>query len=80
MSRFRPLQSQAYAPATRPRRLVAGLLMGIGALLAVAVFLVDTFTPLQSAVAVVYVVVVPSSLVEVAVVAVLLAEAGLPPR
>jgi PAS domain S-box-containing protein len=58
MTRFRPLQSQAYAPATRPRRLVAGLLMGSGALLALGVFLVDTFTPLQSAVAVVYVVVV----------------------
>src|SRR6201991_309525 len=58
MSRIRPLQSSAYAPATRPRRLVAGLLMASGALLALGVFLVDTFTPLQSAVAVVYVVVV----------------------
>lgn len=58
MSRFAPLQSRAYAPVTRPRRLVAGLLMGFGALLALGVFLVDTFTPLQSAVAVVYVVVV----------------------
>ncbi|NID17205.1 PAS domain-containing sensor histidine kinase [Luteibacter yeojuensis] len=58
MTRFRPLQSQAYAPATRPRRLVAVLLMAAGALLALGVFLVDTFTPLQSAVAVVYVVVV----------------------
>jgi PAS domain S-box-containing protein len=58
MTRFRPLQSQAYAPATRPRRLVAGILMAAGALLALGVFMVDTFTPLQSAVAVVYVVVV----------------------
>ncbi|MDQ0011590.1 PAS domain S-box-containing protein [Luteibacter jiangsuensis] len=58
MSRYTPLQSRAYAPAARPRRLVAGLLMGFGALLALGVFLVDTFTPLQSAVAVVYVVVV----------------------
>lgn len=58
MSRFRPLQSSAYAPTTRPRRLVAGLLMASGALLALGVFLVDTFTPLQSAVAVVYLVVV----------------------
>ena len=58
MSRFRPLHSHAYAPVTRPRRLVAGVLMAAGALLALGVFLVDTFTPLQSAVAVVYVVVV----------------------
>ncbi|WP_143070507.1 ATP-binding protein [Luteibacter sp. UNC138MFCol5.1] len=58
MSRFRHMQSQAYVPATRPRRLASGLLMGASGLLALAVFLVDTFTPLQSAVAVVYVVVV----------------------
>ncbi|MGE7139265.1 PAS domain-containing sensor histidine kinase [Luteibacter sp. NPDC031894] len=58
MARFRPLQSQAYAPETRPRRLVAGVLMAAGGLLALGVFLVDTFTPLQSAVAVVYVVVI----------------------
>ncbi len=58
MSRFRPLHSHAYAPVARPRRLVAGVLMAAGTLLALGVFLVDTFTPLQSAVAVVYVVVV----------------------
>ncbi|HEY4292435.1 PAS domain-containing sensor histidine kinase [Luteibacter sp.] len=58
MTRYRPLHTQAYAPVTRPRRLVAGLLMVAGALLALGVFLVDTLTPLQSAVAVVYVVVV----------------------
>ncbi|NII52762.1 ATP-binding protein [Luteibacter sp. SG786] len=58
MTRFRPLQSQAYAPATRPRGYVAALLMGTGAVLATGVFVVDTFTPLQSAVAVLYVVVV----------------------
>lgn len=58
MTRFRPLQSQAYAPTTRPRGYVAALLMGAGAVLATGVFVVDTFTPLQSAVAVLYVVVV----------------------
>ncbi len=58
MTRFRPLHSQAYAPATRPRGYVAALLMGTGAVLAAGVFVVDTFTPLQSAVAVLYVVVV----------------------
>jgi PAS domain S-box len=41
-----------------PRRAASGWLSALGALLSVAVFVVDTFTPLQGAVAVVYLVVV----------------------
>ena len=58
MPPYRPLQASAGGSLIGPRRAVAGLLMTAGALLSLGVFLVDTFTPLQGAVAVVYLVVV----------------------
>ena len=58
MPPYRPLQASAGGSLIGPRRAVAGWLMTASALLALAVFLVDTFTPLQGAVAVVYLVVV----------------------
>lgn len=47
-----------YAPVVRLRRRTAAFMTAIGGLLALGVFLVDTLTPLQGAVAVIYVVVV----------------------
>lgn len=54
----RPLQSRAYAAVAYPRKGAAILLLVAGAVLALAVFLVDSYTSLQGAVAVVYLVVV----------------------
>ncbi|SDG52299.1 ATP-binding protein [Dyella sp. 333MFSha] len=58
MSLNRPLHSRAYATVAHPRRGAAALLVVAGAALALCVFLVDSFTSLQGAVAVVYLVVV----------------------
>jgi PAS domain S-box-containing protein len=58
MPRSRLLPSRAYAAVAQPRRGTAVLLLVAGAALALAVFLIDSYTSLQGAVAVVYLVVV----------------------